>query len=688
MTIWIPILWMATGVCLFAGLHFLTIGHSKGNARLFTAFGVMSLLVGAYIGVSAMLQTPDLSLPWLQLERAHMAVACAIYPVGIWFIALFSRLRHWRRWVVIGCVVFGAALVADSVQPGSLLLAGARPAPDLVLPWGEHIQQVVSTPAPTALAYDIANLLVFVWAFWRCMALVRQGDWPRTRALLAYLIPQLIASVYSEYASLHSALGVSGLDWSALPFLLLVVVVSTTLSLELRRNAVALDASVAALHTENDRRAEAEARLRHMAYTDARSGLPNRHALDDWLAARLAAAPEARGVLFVIDPGRFAVINHAFGRHAADQLLAEIGVRLRGAVGHAGYVARLDGDELAAVAMISDPAADAAARLAARLRDALATPSEVIAGQALSLTTHIGFAPLQADTDTLLRHAYAALQAAKESGHDAPVAFAASMASVAARRAQLEADLRAAIAQRQLSLVYQPQADRTGRLVGAEALLRWQHPEFGAVSPTEFVGIAEHSGQMAVLGHFVLETACAVLASLPVDDVFRLAVNISAQQLWQPDFLDTVRRAVTSAAVDPHRLTLEITESVFIRDLPDAATKIDVLNRMGVRVSVDDFGTGHASIASLKSFAVGELKIDQSFVRDMSIAQPDRFVVAMIALGRALDLNTVAEGVERDDQKQALLQLGCDTLQGYLIGACIDAAELARQLQAQAAVSA
>jgi EAL domain-containing protein (putative c-di-GMP-specific phosphodiesterase class I) len=289
--------------------------------------------------------------------------------------------------------------------------------------------------------------------------------------------------------------------------------------------------------------------------------------------------------------------------------------------------------------------------------------------------------------DELLRQAYAALQVAKQAGHHDPVIFAGSMQADAERKLRLEADLRAAIKNDALQLVYQTQADRNGALVGAEALLRWDHPQHGAISPSEFVRIAETSGQMSALGAWVLREAFATLAALPVAEGFRLSVNISPWQLFLADFLDAILMAIRDSNVDPSHITLEITESAFIHDIRDAAAKIRALAAVGIRVSIDDFGTGYASIASLKAFLVHELKIDQSFIRDMSTDRPDRFVAAMIALGRALNLHVVAEGVERADQREALLHMGCDAFQGYLIGRPIAADELARQLRHVAAAA-
>lgn len=687
--VWIPLLWMATGTCLFAGVHFLAIGPSRARAPMFAAFGLTCLAVGAYIAISALMQTPGLHLPWLELERAHMALACVIYPLGVWFIALYSRLARWHGWVAAAGIIFAGALILDLAQRGSVMLAGIRAAPDLVLPWGEHVKQVVPIAAPTALLYDGATFLVFGWALWRCWALAQRADWRRAGALAAYIGLQALVTAYAEYASTHDAVGLAGLEWSALPFLLLVLLVSRTLSVELRRDATVLDSTVAALHAENLQRAQAEANLRRVAYTDAVTGLPNRRALDEWLTAALARTRRQPGAVMVIDPKRFAIINHALGHRTGDLLLREIGERLTRGVGADGYVARLSGDEFAVVttapeATTSD-APPRALAVAGQLREMLAATSRMT-NQTLAMATHIGIAQLTPGQDAAaaLRCAYAALRVAKDTDGAEPVVFTPSMEASVQRRLRLETELRSAIARRELYLVYQPQMDRTGALVGAEALVRWNHPDFGVVSPAEFVPIAENTGQMPLLGQFVLHEACTALAEFTRHGRLQLAINVSPRQLLLANFVADVEAVLHETGVEPQAITLEITETVFIQDVADAAAKINALNALGTRVSVDDFGTGHASIASLKAFEVHELKIDQTFVRDMSTTQPDRFIGAMLALARALNLRVVAEGVERVGQRDALLTMGCDVFQGFLFGRPMPAADLVWRLQHQA----
>lgn len=685
MIIWLPVLWIATGICLFAGAHFLHAGQSRENARLFFAFGCLCLAVTAYIGATALLQAPVAGRASASLERLHVALLCVIYPVGFWFISMYSHLRRWQPWVIASSVVFGTLLVFNLTGSHSLLLANVRPLAPMVLPWGERVAQITGTSTALAPVFYAATLATFLWAFWRCLALWKTGQTKRAWPLVAYLVLQVLATVYAEYYTLYPQ---PVLSWDALPFLVLVLLLSRTLNLELRGYAIALDISNTSLRAEVELRTQAEARLRAMAYHDPISRLPNRHALADWLDTLLRAKPQQHGALMVVDPQRFAIINHALGHTVGDRLIRELGARLFRVAARDGFVARLSGDEFA-VGLALPAAADAATAsrealdTAGRLLQALVEPLQV-GTHTLTLSAHIGVAMFHradAGSETLLREAYVALHAAKQSGHAEPALFAESMQARAERKLRLETDLHAAIEGNQLSLVYQPQVDRTGRLVGAEALLRWDHPALGDIGPDEFIHIAEQSGQMPALGRAVLRMACATLATLPPRTPFRLAVNISPWQLFLADFLSTVQAVIRNAAIEPTRLTLELTETAFIHDIPDAVTKLQALDAMGIHVSIDDFGTGYAAIALLKAFPVHALKIDQAFVRDMSTTAPDRFIAAMIALGNAMHLQVVAEGVEREEQRAALIAMGCEVFQGYLISRPIPATTLAEWMR-------
>jgi diguanylate cyclase (GGDEF)-like protein/PAS domain S-box-containing protein len=416
---------------------------------------------------------------------------------------------------------------------------------------------------------------------------------------------------------------------------------------------------------------EAERNLLRLAQVDTLTDLPNRALLADRVGqlTSISRRDQRPFALMFMDLDQFKNINDTLGHSVGDALLAELAIRLKSGLRECDTVARLGGDEFAVLLPGAD--ADGAAQVAAKLLERLAEPCTV-AGHELSLTMSIGIAVHPSDGDdyeTLSRNADTAMYRAKHEGRATWRFFAAGMQQRSARQLQLEAALRRALERQELLLHYQPQLAADGAsVVGVEALLRWRHPELGMVSPAEFIPLAESSGQIVAIGEWVLRTAVAQLeswleAGLPP---MMMAVNLSAVQFRHPGLPDMVRRALEDAALPAHLLELELTESVTAN--PAAAiTMMDALHRLGVRLSLDDFGTGYSSLSYLKRFPLHTLKIDQSFVRDIDTDPDDRAIVrAVIQMARALNLQTIAEGVETEAQALFLREQGCDMVQGYL----------------------
>ena len=692
MAIWLPLLWMATGVCLFAGIHFMHVGSQHRTDRVYLAFGWFCLLVGAYNALSAQLQMLDDVRSIVPVERAHVAVACLVFPAAVWFFGLYTGLRHWRRWLAASAVIFAALLALDLASTPSLLLSGITLLPPLTLPWGESITQFSGAPARFAWLYYLATFLVYLWAVWRCWVLWRQGTRERALPLAIYIMIQLAAQAYVEYVTVA---GIRSIDWDAVPFLALVLLVSRSLTREMQLQRDALATGIEDLRTESARLIQAQQRLRHLAYHDTLTDLPNRRALWESISEAIGSSGSsgADGALIVLDLDHFKIINDALGHSVGDQLLCEIANRLRLAYPGARCAARLGGDEFALLLdRLGDDAAQArraAGRIAEELAQKLAEPFHLGEHE---LTTGIsaGITMVQADTEsaeTLLRQADLALHRAKASGRSTTAVYSAVMQDDAKRRLALEKGLRLAVERDELQLFFQPQVDGLGGLVGAEALLRWKHAEFGFVEPGDFIPLAEETGLIHPLGRFVLQRACALLRAWPSSPVPppRLAINISPWQLARPDFVTMVTDTLRASGIAPGLITLEITESAFLHDVTDAATKIRQLDAFGIRVAIDDFGTGYASIATLKALPVRELKIDQVFIRDMITSPGDRFVEAVITLARGMDLYIVAEGVETEAQRVALAAMGCNAFQGYLISRPLDQAALPDWAQRNAA---
>ncbi len=436
--------------------------------------------------------------------------------------------------------------------------------------------------------------------------------------------------------------------------------------------------SILAIHTDIRQRKATEREIQRLAFYDSLTGLPNRMLLMDRMHQALAAAQRKQqgGALLFIDLDNFKTLNDTLGHDQGDQLLQQVAQRLNTCVRSVDTVARLGGDEFVVMleALGPDPGALAlsARSVGEKILATLGQPYE-LAGYQYRSTPSIGIAPFQGDSTSvgeLLKQADLAMYQAKTAGRNTLRFFDPHMQAVVTARAALEADLRNASAQGQFLLHYQPQINHLDQCVGIEALVRWQHPERGMVSPADFVPLAEETGIILVLGRWVLESACQLLARWQHQPRLRhinMAVNVSSRQFRNPGFVQEVAQVLHSTQAPPQRLKLELTESLLVEDMDTTIATMEALGQLGVGFSLDDFGTGYSSLSYLKRMPLDQLKIDQSFVRDLLTDPNDAAIVnTIIGLSRSLGLNVIAEGVESSAQRDVLLQAGCQAFQGYL----------------------
>jgi len=394
-------------------------------------------------------------------------------------------------------------------------------------------------------------------------------------------------------------------------------------------------------------------------------------------------------VLF-IDLDRFKLINDTLGHQVGDELLQIVARRLQRCARGSDTVARLGGDEFVLI-LNAPPVGDPTGRTLELLMQAISEPCQV-ARREYNLTCSVGVALYPEDgpdAETLLKHADTALYRAKDSGRNNAQFFTRELTAQLAQRVELESKLRRALELQQFELYFQPRVDlASGRMVGAEALVRWNLPGEGLVLPSRFIPLAEETGLIVSLGSWVLREACRQLRAW-IDEGLEpgsVSVNVSAQQFRSGELPDLVAQVLAETGIEPAALELEITESVLMQD---AARFLDMINRikqLGVRISIDDFGTGYSSLAYLRRFPVDHLKIDRSFVADMAHSQDDAIIVrSIIALGHALGLQVVAEGVESAEQLQLLRASDCDEVQGFHLGRPGPADEYRRLLRAAVA---
>ena len=439
--------------------------------------------------------------------------------------------------------------------------------------------------------------------------------------------------------------------------------------------------------TDVTSRKKAEEEITNLAFYDPLTGLPNRRLLLDRLKQAIASSSRStkHSALLFLDLDNFKILNDTRGHDIGDLLLQQVAQRLVTCVREGDTVARLGGDEFVVMLEdLSDNLLEAATQTEAVGEKILATLNHTyhLAQYACHSTPSVGitlFADHQGPLDDLLKRADLAMYQAKAAGRNTLRFFDPEMQAVVTTRAALEADLREAVLKNQFVLYYQAQVDGAGRLTGVEVLLRWQHPQRGLVSPLEFIPLAEETGLILPLGHWVLETACAQLAVWAVRPEiahFTVAVNVSARQLHHPDFVDQVLAVLDKTGANPQRLKLELTESLLVDDVEDVIVKMTALKEKGVSFSLDDFGTGYSSLSYLKRLPLDQLKIDQSFVRDILTDTNDSAIAKMVvALAESMGLAVIAEGVEIDAQKDFLAHNGCNAYQGYLFSHPLPIAE-------------
>lgn len=423
----------------------------------------------------------------------------------------------------------------------------------------------------------------------------------------------------------------------------------------------------------------AEERLHYLAHYDALTGLPNRLLFRDRLdRAMIQAGRNSNPVaLMYVDLDGFKFINDSLGHRVGDQLLKEVTYRIGGCLREGDTLARLGGDEFAVV-LPDLTEIDSASVVSRRIIETLSDPID-LGRHEVVVTASVGIAvyPDDAeDKDDLLKHADTAMYHAKEDGKNNYKFFTSEMNVRTIERLNLENNLRYAIEHKQFLLHYQPRVDlKTGRMIGMEALIRWQHPETGLISPARFIPVAEETGLIVPIGEWVLECACK-RNKVWLDEglaAMRVAVNLSGRQFRQPGLVEFIARTLENSGLPPHQLELEITESMVMHNVEEVIEMMHRLKDMGIHISIDDFGTGYSSLNWLKRFPIDTLKVDQSFVRDMADDSGNLDIVrAIISLGHNLNLNVLAEGVETDEQLRLLKREGCDEMQGYLFSPPLD----------------
>lgn len=641
------------------------VNASRGHAaRWWLAGGSIAMGIGIwsmhFVGMLAL----SLPMPMAYdpaITFASLLIGIASSAFALWMVC--QKQLTWLR-LVMGALLMGAGVCAMHYTG----MAAMRMSPPI-----HYIPSLFALSVLIAVAASGA-------ALWIAFHLRRHSAHVRLlRAGAAVVMGVAIAGMHytgmaAAQFSKNSVCVMSGSQASAAWMApLLIVVALAVLSIALITSILdfRLEFRTAVLSTSL---ADANDELKFLALHDSLTKLPNRALLEDRLDQEIQTSQRERTLFAVLflDLDGFKQINDAFGHDIGDRLLVQVSGRIGEEVRSCDTVSRVGGDEFVLVAGVKEPAD--AANLADRLIRAIQQPY-LIAGHDCRVTVSIGIAVCRSGQDRrqdLLKNADAAMYHAKAMGRNNFCFFEVSMNEDAQKQLQVLHDLRLALDRRELVLHYQPKFNaQTGAMIGAEALIRWNHPVRGLLLPGEFIPVAERIGLIVPIGEWTVHEACRQMREWrdAGHSGWTLAVNLSPVQFNHPNLIELVRGSLERYALEPRCLALEITESTAMRD-PDASMVIlKKLHQMGVQISIDDFGTGYSSLLYLKRLPATELKIDRGFVRDLTQGTEDAAIIAaIVALGRTLNLEIVAEGVETESQRDFLTSLGCSSLQGFLLG--------------------
>lgn len=663
----VPGYFACAGVLAFAAaMSMLTAAVRRSRLHLCFALAC-ACSAGACIAMARYYSAPSLAAAEGPMRAIGFWAVLLVYSIFA-FVAAYTRVPRQGPGFVALLALGSVFLYENARTPFGIWLTSVDSADPIVLPWGETLFHAHGLPSPWNVGLRLLSLAIVGWGVWRLVVRKRAGDRRAGLFLSVYLAILLAASVQGALIDFGVVRTFHAIGAALVGF---AVLMGTDLILSLR---------------------EQEAAMSHQAFRDPTTGLCNRAALLERLRLFGEEAGRGFGAVVHVNLDHFKVLNEALSHEVGDRVLREVASRICVACGERAIAGRIGGDEFAAIlaeAAVTQGAADQRIReLADDIVRGLAGPF-VLGEQDFHVSASAGitsFECAQAEPAEILGRAALALREAKKSGRHQVCAFAPALQSRAESRFRTVEGLRRAIANDSLQLNYQPQVDAAGRLAGLEALVRWQDGPDGPASPGAFIPLAEETGLIHALGEWTLRRGCAQLASWRRDGIETggtLSINVSPWQLARPGFVDRLAHIVRETGVDPRGITIEITESAVLYDLQETIARLGAIRASGVRIALDDFGTGYSSLSLVRDLPLDAIKIDQSFVRGIDAGANRHLVKAVVEIAAELHLDLVAEGIENERERSALLELGCPKFQGFLVCRPLPAAELTAWLAAR-----
>ncbi|HUP97281.1 MAG TPA: EAL domain-containing protein [Usitatibacter sp.] len=686
----VPGYFVCAGILLYTGLTAAIVGTYRQRVPLYLAFAATCLSSASFSVAIASYYLADSVGGAIEALRWASAGAAGFLASIFVFVAIHTRAPRMRRVYLVAGALAAIFLTANFTLPLGTRLASVDTHGWFHMPWGESLFRLEGSVSPWNVAFRLVSAAFVAWAVLRLVDMGRRGQRRDAIFLAMYLLLVFAASFHGALIDLGV---VKGFHLVPFAFVGLALLMSVNLVMRIGEYNRELTASAAELRLENDRRRDAEARIRERAFTDPLTGLPNRLFLQERLASLIELGAEgAHGAVLCCDLDHFKVVNDALSHEVGDQLLRQVATRFsQVAIGEA-CVTRMGGDQfmfmLEGMYTTED---EARARIERLASDVLGTLSHPLGdgARAFNLAASIGVATFAARVSTsaeVISHSEMALHRAKRRGRNNIQAFVPSLRREAAERFGVVEGLRQAIDAGELTLHYQPQVNQNGLAVGAEALMRWNSRERGPVPPATFIPIAEETGLIHALGEWSLREGCRRLARWQRDGVAfgsHLSINVSPWQLARPEFVSRLADIVRESGADPRLLTLEITESAVLFDVHETVAKLREIRPTGVRIALDDFGTGYSSLALIKDLPLDAIKIDQSFVRALDSGANKQLIRVVVAIGVELGLEVIAEGVETQADRDTLVALGCTQLQGFHFARPMAEAQFLEWLQVQ-----